>query len=185
MQWLLIIKGMEMFKYPQDATLMGLDTIHSPKAKNGSAALRQILDVHVLIIPVDSRWIWTWDQFHWNFYLLNFPRTPRTPKLDVVCYLSISFNVDMSWTSWTLDIEIISTILVESYFIWTWDWCYWKGYLVLFPCICRTSKSNLICVMYINLKVRWYWTPSLTRSQTLKFWIGLDLHLDVCISLPL
>jgi hypothetical protein len=37
---LLIIKGLGMWKYPLDATLMGLDMIHGPKAKNDGAAPR-------------------------------------------------------------------------------------------------------------------------------------------------
>jgi hypothetical protein len=52
-------------------------------------------------------------------YRLSFPRNLRTPQLDVVCYLGISFNLDSSWTRWTLDIEFVSTILVGSDFIWT------------------------------------------------------------------
>jgi hypothetical protein len=44
-RWLLIIKGIGMYMYPLDATLMGLDTIHGPKVKNGGVAPRQILDV--------------------------------------------------------------------------------------------------------------------------------------------
>jgi hypothetical protein len=75
-------------------------------------------------------------------------------QLDVVCDLGIHFNVDGSWMSWTLDIVIDSAILIESDFSWTWDWWHWKFYLVLFPCICRTSKFDFICVLYINLKVR-------------------------------
>jgi hypothetical protein len=35
-------------------------------------------------------------------------------QLDVVCNMSISFNVNSSWTSWTLDIDIVSAILAES-----------------------------------------------------------------------
>jgi hypothetical protein len=35
------------------------------------------------------------------------------PQLDVVCDLGISFNMDSSWTSWTLDIEIVSEIMVN------------------------------------------------------------------------
>jgi hypothetical protein len=77
------------------------------------------------------------------------------PKLDLVCDLDISFNIDSYWTSWTLDIEIVLAILVQSDFSWIWDWYHWKGYLILFPCICITSKSNLVCVMYINWKPRW------------------------------
>jgi hypothetical protein len=75
------------------------------------------------------------------------------PQLDFVCDLGISFNMDNSWMSWTLDIEIVSAILVQSDFSWTWDWCHWKGYLVLFLCICRMSKSDLVSIMYINLKL--------------------------------
>jgi hypothetical protein len=41
--------------------------------------------------------------------------------MDVVCDLGINFNVNNSWTSWTLDINIVSKILVESDFSWTWD----------------------------------------------------------------
>jgi hypothetical protein len=114
----------------------------------------------LLTIPVDSWCISTWDKLHWKGFLLNFPWTPRTPQLDVVCDLGISFNVDSSWTSWTLDIEFFSAILVESEFGWTWDQFHWKGYFVLSPCIYRMSKSNFVCVMYINLKARWSWTPS-------------------------
>jgi hypothetical protein len=87
--------------------------------------------------------------------------------------------------SWTLDIKIVLEFLVESNFSWTLDWVYWKGYVVLFLCICRMSNSYFICVMYINLNAMWSWTPSWIRSQTLKFRIRLDLHLDVRISLPL
>jgi hypothetical protein len=96
MVWrLLIIEGLGAYMYPLDATLMGLDTINGPKAKNGGATPRQIL--------------------------LTFPKTPRMPELDVVCDLIISFNVDNSWTSWTLYIVIVSAVLVESNFSWTLD----------------------------------------------------------------
>jgi hypothetical protein len=44
-QWLLIIKGLGTYKYPLDANLMGIYTIHGPKVKNGGATPRQILDV--------------------------------------------------------------------------------------------------------------------------------------------
>jgi hypothetical protein len=40
----------------------------------------------------------------------------RTPKLDVICDLGISFNIDSSWISWALEIEIVLTIMIESYF---------------------------------------------------------------------
>jgi hypothetical protein len=38
--------------------------------------------------------------------------------MDVVCDLGISFIVDSSWTSWTLDIDIVSAILIESDLSW-------------------------------------------------------------------
>jgi hypothetical protein len=84
------------------------------------------------------------------------------PQLDVLCDLGIRFNMYSSWTSWTLDIEIVSEILVESYFSWTWDECHCKGYLILFPFTCGMSKSNFICVLYNNLKAKCSWTPSWT-----------------------
>jgi hypothetical protein len=125
-----------------------------------------------------------WDKFHWKCYLFVFP-SPRTPQLDVVCDMGINFNMDSSWTSWTLDIEIVLAILAESDFSWNWDQFHWKFYLILFPCIHRTSKSDFICSLYINLKHRWSRTLSWTQSQTLEFQIELDLHLVVRMSLPL
>jgi hypothetical protein len=35
------------------------------------------------------------------------------PQLDFICDLGISFNVDNFCTSWTMDIELVSAILVE------------------------------------------------------------------------
>jgi hypothetical protein len=43
------------------------------------------------------------------------------PQFHVVCNLGISFNMDNSWMTWTLDIKIVLAILVESDFSWTWD----------------------------------------------------------------
>jgi hypothetical protein len=77
------------------------------------------------------------------------------PQLHVVYDLRISFNLDSSWMSWTLNIEFVLEILVESDFSCTWDLCHPKYYLFLFPCICRTSKFDFLCIIYINLKPRW------------------------------
>jgi hypothetical protein len=44
---LLIIKGLGTYKYPLDATLMGLDTIHGPMPKNSGVTPRQILDAQL------------------------------------------------------------------------------------------------------------------------------------------
>jgi hypothetical protein len=84
------------------------------------------------------------------------------PQLDVICDLGIIFMVDTSWTSWTLDIEIVSAILVESDFSYIRDQFCWKVCLVLFLCICRMFKSDFVCVLYVNLKVRWLCTLSWT-----------------------
>jgi hypothetical protein len=61
----------------------------------------------------------------------------------------------------------------------------WKNYLLSFPSISRSPKSEVGHIMYVNLKARWFWTPSWTRSQTLGLQIGLDLHLVVRVSLDL
>jgi hypothetical protein len=42
------------------------------------------------------------------------------PQLDVVYDLDFSFNMDSSGMSWTLDIEIVSAILVEYDISWIW-----------------------------------------------------------------
>jgi hypothetical protein len=76
-------------------------------------------------------------------------------QLDVVCDLGIGFNVGSSWMSCTLDIELVSAILVESDFSLTREWFNWNVYLILFSCICITSKSDFVCVIYISLKLRW------------------------------
>jgi hypothetical protein len=135
----------------------------------------------VSMIPIDSEWIYTWDQFHWKFYHLTFLTSTRMPQPH---QLGINFKVDIFRTSWALDIETVLAILVESDFCLTWDQFHWKFCLILFLCTCRTYKSDFVCILYINLKVRWSWILSWTWSQTLKFQIGLDLHLDVHVSLP-
>jgi hypothetical protein len=66
------------------------------------------------MIPVHSGWIWIRNQFYWKCYLLTFTRRPITPQLDVVCDLDISSNVNTSWMSWNLDVEIVLAILVKS-----------------------------------------------------------------------
>jgi hypothetical protein len=95
--WLLVIKVLGTCKYPLDATLMGLDMIHDSKTNKWWCNTK--IDSGCPIasrISVASRWIWTWNQFHWKFYLLIFPMSSRTTKLDVVCDLGISFNMDSS-----------------------------------------------------------------------------------------
>jgi hypothetical protein len=84
-----------------------------------------------------------------------------------------------------LKICLISTIAADSDFSWPWDQWHWKYYLTIFPCLCSSPKSEVRHVLYINLKARWSWTLSWTRSQTPRLHIGLDLHLveRVCLDL--
>jgi hypothetical protein len=129
-------KGSRGVQVPPGHNPIGLDMIHDPKAKNGGTTPRQILDIQLfrqsLLIS---------DEFeHGTSFIrksisLPFQKSLRMPQLDVVCNLGISFNMDSSWTSCTLDIEIVLAILVESNFIWMWDQCHWKVYVVLFRCI--------------------------------------------------
>jgi hypothetical protein len=101
---------------------MGLDMIHGPKAKKCWRNTKTDSEYLIVsMIPIGSGCIWTWDQFHWKGYLLSFPRSLRTSQLDVICDLGISFNVNSTWMSWTLDFDIFSAILVEYDFSWTWD----------------------------------------------------------------
>jgi hypothetical protein len=71
--------------------------------------------------------------------------------------------------SWALDIEIVSAYMVDFDFSLTWDWCHWKLYVILFLFICIMSKSEFVCILVVNLKARWSWTPSWIRVQILKF----------------
>jgi hypothetical protein len=81
--------------------------------------------------------------------------------------------------------DLILMIAGDSNFSWPWDWLHWKSYLLSFPCIWRTSKSVVVCILCVNLKVRWSWTSRVTQSQTLQSRFGLDLHVGVHISLAL
>jgi hypothetical protein len=88
-------------------------------------------------------------------------------------------------TSKVLEIYLFSMIAAISDFSWPWDWWHWKCCLLIFPCICISPKSEVIRVMYINLKARWSWTLSWTQSQTPGFRIGLDFHHVMHVSLAL
>jgi hypothetical protein len=76
-----------------------------------------------------------------NLYMVPVPLERLSPYLssesknaqvDVVCDLGISFNMDSSRRSWTLDIKIVSAILVESDFSLMYQQLQCKVYLVLF-----------------------------------------------------
>jgi hypothetical protein len=110
-----------------------------------------------------------------------YPYLSNTSKNSIIGCLMLprhSFNVDSSWTSWAMQIELVLVSLVESNFSWTWDWCHWKCYLILFLCIYRMSKSDFICILVVNLIARWSWTLSWIQSQTLEFQIGLVSNLN-------
>jgi hypothetical protein len=61
-----------------------------------------------------------------------------------------------------LEIGTILMIADASYFSWQWDWCQWNVYLLCFPSICRTSKTEVVCDLDVNLNKRWSRTPSWT-----------------------
>jgi hypothetical protein len=74
--------------------------------------------------------------------------------------------------SWTLDIEIVSAILVEynlvrhgTSFIGSSISSSFCAYVE------RPNPISYVSCTYLN--PRWSWTPSWTRSQTLEFRIGL------------
>jgi hypothetical protein len=73
----------------------------------------------------------------------------------------------------------------QTNFSWLWDRWHWKGYLLIFPCICRSPKSEVGHVLPVNLEARWSWTLSWTWSQTPSFWIGLNIQFVVHVSLAL
>jgi hypothetical protein len=64
-----------------------------------------------------------------------------------------------------LEIGTVLMITDDSDFSWTWDQIHWKGYLLIFPCIYRTSKTEVLCNLDVNLNMRWSWTPSWTRTR--------------------
>jgi hypothetical protein len=59
-----------------------------------------------------------------------------------------------------LEIGTVLMIANDSNFSWTWDQCHWKVYILVFPCICRTPKTEIICNLDVNLNTRWSWTLS-------------------------
>ncbi len=74
-------------------------------------------------------------------------------RLDVLWKGNIGFL-------WVLENDFVPTIVGDSNFSWLWDWLHWKDYLLIFPCIWRTSKSEVVHVLCVNLNVRWSWTPN-------------------------
>jgi hypothetical protein len=65
------------------------------------------------------------------------------------------------------DLGRIFKIADDFNFSWPWHWLHWKAHFLIFLCIWRTYKSDMVHILCINLKTRWSWTPRLTRSQTL------------------
>jgi hypothetical protein len=51
--------------------------------------------------------------------LFIFPWSLITQQLDVVCVRDISFKMDYSWMNWTLKIQIVLAIMVNTDFSWT------------------------------------------------------------------
>jgi hypothetical protein len=142
----------------------------------------------VLMIPADFGWIWTWDKFHWKGYLHPIPRSPWTPRLDVVCELGISFNMDSSWMSWTLDTEIFSAILVESYFSQTLDWFHWN---FISSSFCAYVNFQIPCCMRLlhqfEAEVVLDFDMDLKSNSRILNWIGSPpwcVHLLIISMVP-
>jgi hypothetical protein len=100
-----------------------------------------------------------------------FPNIWKTSKSEVVRVLCINLKAWLSWTlNWKQTCDVIKwsffTIADDSDFSWLWGWLRWKAYLISFPCKWRMSKSNVVCVMCVNLNERWSWT--LNWKQTWK-----------------
>jgi hypothetical protein len=53
-----------------------------------------------------------------------------------------------------LNTNFILMIAGDSNFSLPWEWLCWKAYLLNFPCIWRTSKSEFIHALCVNLKAR-------------------------------
>jgi hypothetical protein len=71
-----------------------------------------------------------------------------------------NYDVNILWKGniaclWVLKNNFILMITYDSDFSWPWDWLRWKAYVLIFPCILRTSKSKVVRVLCINLMRRW------------------------------
>jgi hypothetical protein len=83
-----------------------------------------------------------------------------------------------------LEIGIILMIADDYDFRWTRDRFHWKGYLLSFPCICRTSKTEIVCDLDVNLNMRWSWTPSCTSPRLSSTFLMLRLSSIVFSLIP-
>jgi hypothetical protein len=51
------------------------------------------------------------------------------------------------------EISTLLKIANDSDLSWTWDYRQWKGYLLSFLCICRMSKTEVVCNLDVNLNL--------------------------------
>jgi hypothetical protein len=156
MVWrILIIKSLGMFKYPLDATLMGLDTIHGPTTKNCGAAPRQISDVQLFRwLPLIS------DEFRHgtssigNFISLSFQWVQKRPNW-------------MAYATWA-SVLMWTTLGRVGLWIFKLLWQFWSNPTLVGPgtgaigkVISSSFRSyverpNLISyVLGTSMKVRW------------------------------
>jgi hypothetical protein len=63
-------------------------------------------------------------------------------------------------------LEIGTVLMIADDFDLSWigDQFHYKGYLLRFPCICRTSKMEVVYNLDVNLNTRWSWSPSWTQT---------------------
>jgi hypothetical protein len=80
----------------------------------------------------------------------------------IILYLWIHAGVrlDVLWKGniifmWVRENDFIFMIVGDSDFSWPWDRLHWNDYL--FSCIKRTSKSEDVRVLCVNLKAGWSW----------------------------
>jgi hypothetical protein len=79
------------------------------------------------------------------------------------------------WRSTRKVLKICLVLTIVAYFNFSWplDQWHWKDYLLIFPCICRSPKSEVGRVLYVHLKARWSWTPSWTSTMVCVFsWLS-------------
>jgi hypothetical protein len=54
-----------------------------------------------------------------------------------------------------LEIGTLLMIAGDFDFSWTSDQFHWNVYVLIFPCIYRTSKMEVVCNLDVNLNTRW------------------------------
>jgi hypothetical protein len=167
----------------------GIDMIHDTRCKSQKRRHNTKIDSGhpiILMILIDSEWIWICDQFQWKSYLLTFPRSRRTPQLDVVYDLSVSFNVTAPrWVGlWILNLfwQFCSDpILIgpKTSTIGTFISSSFRAYIEHPNPISYTSCTSIWSrgglILWVGLEVK-LWNSELDWISTLIFGYWVDLR---------